>query len=68
EFVGVANLTAWCSGPKGCARTRDVLLLDTVRFVRGRASTVYRASRVVDFGRCSGALLEERRSDDIWGE
>ncbi|CAL9000825.1 unnamed protein product, partial [Prunus brigantina] len=32
----VANLTAWCSGPKGCARTRDVLLLDTVRFVRWR--------------------------------
>ncbi|CAL9020719.1 unnamed protein product, partial [Prunus brigantina] len=43
--VDVANLTAWCSGPRGCALTRDILLLDTVRFVRGRANTVYRASR-----------------------
>ncbi|CAL2230069.1 unnamed protein product [Prunus armeniaca] len=42
KSVGCANLMAWCSGPRGCALTCDVLLLD---LVRGRASTVYRASR-----------------------
>ncbi|CAL9025619.1 unnamed protein product, partial [Prunus brigantina] len=26
----VANLAAWYFGPRGCARTRDVLLLDAV--------------------------------------
>ncbi|CAL2265136.1 unnamed protein product [Prunus armeniaca] len=26
-----ANLMAWCSGPRGCASTRDVLLLGAVR-------------------------------------
>ncbi|CAL8089002.1 unnamed protein product [Prunus armeniaca] len=26
--VGCANLTAWCSGLRGCALTRDILLLD----------------------------------------
>ncbi|KAL6272257.1 hypothetical protein ACE6H2_022949 [Prunus campanulata] len=30
-FVGCANLTALCSGPRGYASTRDVLLLDAVR-------------------------------------
>ncbi|CAL2277243.1 unnamed protein product [Prunus armeniaca] len=29
--VGCLNLTAWCSGPRGCASTRDVLLLDAVQ-------------------------------------
>ncbi|CAL2236845.1 unnamed protein product [Prunus armeniaca] len=33
--VGYANLTAWCSGPRGCALTRDVLLLDAVRLCVG---------------------------------
>ncbi|CAL9006754.1 unnamed protein product, partial [Prunus brigantina] len=33
--VGCANLTAWCSGPRGCALTRDVLLLDAVRLCAG---------------------------------
>ncbi|CAL2271615.1 unnamed protein product [Prunus armeniaca] len=31
----VANLAAWCSGPRGCASTRDVLLLDAVRLYAG---------------------------------
>ncbi|CAL8150905.1 unnamed protein product [Prunus armeniaca] len=31
ECWSVANLTAWCSGPRGCASKRDVLLLDAVR-------------------------------------
>ncbi|CAL2239253.1 unnamed protein product [Prunus armeniaca] len=31
----VANLAAWCSGPRGCASTRDVLLLDAVRLCAG---------------------------------
>ncbi|CAL2277459.1 unnamed protein product [Prunus armeniaca] len=31
----VANLVAWCSGPRGCASTRDVLLLDAVRLCAG---------------------------------
>ncbi|CAL9010225.1 unnamed protein product [Prunus brigantina] len=26
DCVGCTNLTAWCSGPRGCALTRDVLL------------------------------------------
>ncbi|CAL2265983.1 unnamed protein product [Prunus armeniaca] len=33
--VGYANLTAWCSGPRGCALTRDVLLLNAVRLCAG---------------------------------
>ncbi|CAL9025668.1 unnamed protein product, partial [Prunus brigantina] len=33
--VGCANLTAWCSGARGCALTRDVLLLDAVRLCTG---------------------------------
>ncbi|CAL9026096.1 unnamed protein product, partial [Prunus brigantina] len=33
--VGCANLTAWCSGPRGCAFTRDVFLLDAVRLCAG---------------------------------
>ncbi|CAL8993773.1 unnamed protein product, partial [Prunus brigantina] len=33
--VGCANLTAWCSGPRGCALTRDVILLDAVRLCAG---------------------------------
>ncbi|CAL8989913.1 unnamed protein product, partial [Prunus brigantina] len=33
--VGCANLTAWCSGSRGCALTRDVLLLDAVRLCAG---------------------------------
>ncbi|CAL8136590.1 unnamed protein product [Prunus armeniaca] len=42
--VGCANLTPWCSGPRGCASTRDVLLLDAVRLCAGMAarSTVRR--------------------------
>ncbi|CAL2246544.1 unnamed protein product [Prunus armeniaca] len=40
----VANLAAWCSGPRGCASTRDVLLLDAVRLCAGvpARSTVHR--------------------------
>ncbi|CAL2265593.1 unnamed protein product [Prunus armeniaca] len=34
-LVGCANLTAWCCGPRGCALTRDVLLLDAVRLCAG---------------------------------
>ncbi|CAL9020793.1 unnamed protein product [Prunus brigantina] len=34
-MYGVANLAAWCSGPRGCAQTRDVLLLDAVRLCAG---------------------------------
>ncbi|CAL9021074.1 unnamed protein product, partial [Prunus brigantina] len=34
-IVGCANLTAWCSEPRGCALTRDVLLLDAVRLCVG---------------------------------
>ncbi|CAL9005251.1 unnamed protein product, partial [Prunus brigantina] len=30
-----ANLAAWYSGPRRCARTRDVLLLDAVRLCAG---------------------------------
>ncbi|CAL8095939.1 unnamed protein product [Prunus armeniaca] len=30
-----ANLAAWCSGLRGCASTRDVLLLDAVRLCTG---------------------------------
>ncbi|KAL6289869.1 hypothetical protein ACE6H2_007379 [Prunus campanulata] len=59
-IVGLANLTAWCSGPRGYASTHDVLLLDAVRFVRGHASTVYRRLVVVflvDLRWCSGASL-----------
>ncbi|CAL2265835.1 unnamed protein product [Prunus armeniaca] len=43
--VGCANLTAGCSGPRGCALTRDVLLLDAVRLCTGvpAQSTVRRA-------------------------
>ncbi|CAL9007273.1 unnamed protein product, partial [Prunus brigantina] len=39
-----ANLTAWCSGPRGCALTRDVLLLDAVQLCAGvpARSTVHR--------------------------
>ncbi|CAL9019193.1 unnamed protein product, partial [Prunus brigantina] len=56
-----ANLTAWCSGPRGCAITRDVLLLDAVRLCVGvpARSTVRRDGdevRVEDGGapaRCS---------------
>ncbi|CAL8089575.1 unnamed protein product [Prunus armeniaca] len=81
---------AWCSGPRGCASTRDVLLLDAVRLCAGvpARSTVRRdgdevwvedGSRpelqgllvvvlVAGFRWCSGALLRERRSYDIWGE
>ncbi|CAL8119064.1 unnamed protein product [Prunus armeniaca] len=33
--VGCANLTAWCFGPRECALTRDVLLLDAVRLCAG---------------------------------
>ncbi|CAL2239733.1 unnamed protein product [Prunus armeniaca] len=33
--VGCANLTAWCSEPRGCVLTRDVLLLDAVRLCAG---------------------------------
>ncbi|CAL8091438.1 unnamed protein product [Prunus armeniaca] len=33
--LAIANLTAWCSGPKGCASTRDVLLLGAVRLCAG---------------------------------
>ncbi|CAL9001447.1 unnamed protein product, partial [Prunus brigantina] len=32
---GCANLTAWCSGPRGCALTRDFLLLDAVQLCAG---------------------------------
>ncbi|CAL8152710.1 unnamed protein product [Prunus armeniaca] len=31
----IANLMAWYSGPRGCASTRDVLLLDAVRLCAG---------------------------------
>ncbi|CAL8152826.1 unnamed protein product [Prunus armeniaca] len=31
----VANLAAWCSGLRGCASTRDVLLLDAVQLCAG---------------------------------
>ncbi|CAL8165725.1 unnamed protein product [Prunus armeniaca] len=34
-LVGCANLTAWCSGPRGCALTRDVLLLDAMQLCAG---------------------------------
>ncbi|CAL2224583.1 unnamed protein product [Prunus armeniaca] len=34
-MLAVANLMAWCSGPGGCALTRDVLLLDAVRLCAG---------------------------------
>ncbi|CAL2227636.1 unnamed protein product [Prunus armeniaca] len=34
-MLSVANLTAWCSRPRGCASTRDVLLLDAVRLCAG---------------------------------
>ncbi|CAL8993888.1 unnamed protein product [Prunus brigantina] len=34
-YVPCANLVAWCSGPRGCALTRDVLLLDAVRLCAG---------------------------------
>ncbi|CAL2241514.1 unnamed protein product [Prunus armeniaca] len=42
--IGCANLTAWCSGPRGCALTRDVLLLDAVWLCVGvpARSTVHR--------------------------
>ena len=33
--MSVADLIAWCSGPRGCASTRDVLLLDAVRLCAG---------------------------------
>ncbi|CAL2265029.1 unnamed protein product [Prunus armeniaca] len=33
--VGCANLMAWCSGPRGYALTRDVLLLDALRLCAG---------------------------------
>ncbi|CAL8989449.1 unnamed protein product, partial [Prunus brigantina] len=33
--VGCVNLTAWCSGPRGCVLTRDVHLLDAVRLCAG---------------------------------
>ncbi|CAL2259839.1 unnamed protein product [Prunus armeniaca] len=35
SVLSVANLTAWCSGPRGCASTRDVLLLDAVQLCAG---------------------------------
>ncbi|CAL2277905.1 unnamed protein product [Prunus armeniaca] len=35
DCLSVANLTAWCSGPRGCVSTRDVLLLDAVRLCAG---------------------------------
>ncbi|CAL9005438.1 unnamed protein product [Prunus brigantina] len=46
DFVDVANLEAWFSELRGCARTRDVLLLDTVRLCAGvpARSTVRRDS------------------------
>ncbi|CAL8112468.1 unnamed protein product [Prunus armeniaca] len=34
-LLAVVNLMAWCSGPRGCASTRDVLLLDAVRLCAG---------------------------------
>ncbi|CAL2273625.1 unnamed protein product [Prunus armeniaca] len=44
NLVGCANLTAWCSEPRGCALTRDVLLLDAVQLCAGMParSTVHR--------------------------
>ncbi|CAL2252439.1 unnamed protein product [Prunus armeniaca] len=33
--VGCANLMAWCSEPRGCASTHDVLLLDAVQLCAG---------------------------------
>ncbi|CAL8992056.1 unnamed protein product, partial [Prunus brigantina] len=55
QCVGCANLTAWCSGPRGCALTRDALLLDAVRLCAGvpARSTVRRDGdevRVEDAG------------------
>ena len=35
KLLAVANLMAWCSGPRGCASTRDVLLLDAVQLCAG---------------------------------
>ncbi|CAL9000420.1 unnamed protein product, partial [Prunus brigantina] len=35
KIVGCANLTAWCFGPRGCALTYDVLLLDAIRLWAG---------------------------------
>ncbi|CAL2266275.1 unnamed protein product [Prunus armeniaca] len=35
KVLASANLNAWCSGRRGCALTRDVLLLDTVRLCAG---------------------------------
>ncbi|CAL8993789.1 unnamed protein product, partial [Prunus brigantina] len=44
--VDVVNLAAWFSRARGCARTRNVLLLDTVRLCTGlpARSTVSRDS------------------------
>ncbi|CAL9024531.1 unnamed protein product [Prunus brigantina] len=52
KSVGCVNLTAWCSGPRGCTLTRDVLLLDAVRLCAGVPvrSTV------------------RRDGDEVWGE
>ncbi|CAL8163155.1 unnamed protein product [Prunus armeniaca] len=35
KLLAVANLMAWCSGPRGCASTRDVLLLGAVQLCTG---------------------------------
>ncbi|CAL9005284.1 unnamed protein product, partial [Prunus brigantina] len=52
-----ANLTAWSSGPRGCARTRDVILFDAVRLCAGvpARSTVRRDG--------DGVWVEDVQSD-----
>ncbi|CAL2277241.1 unnamed protein product [Prunus armeniaca] len=55
NLLAVANLAAWCFGPRGCASTRDVLLLSALRLCAGvpARSTVrqYGAERGTDLGR-----------------
>ncbi|CAL9005133.1 unnamed protein product, partial [Prunus brigantina] len=59
----VANLAAWYSGPRGCVRTRDVLLLDAVRLCAGvpARSTVRRdGDEVLKVRYRKNKLLRER--------
>ncbi|CAL8078515.1 unnamed protein product [Prunus armeniaca] len=65
----VANLAAWCSGSRGCASTRDVLLLDAVRLCAGvpARSTVRRDDdevRVRRWFKCCACFAFDFQSND----
>ena len=55
--------SAWFSGPRGRAYNTESYFWNAVRFVRGRASTVYRASSSVE---CLGRRCLECCACLVW--